>query len=577
MNKETRKLLEQHFDTAFDAPDGIKKLRELILTLAMQGKLVPQDPNDQPASELLKEIEAEKKRLIKEGKIKKPKPLPPIKPEEIPYEIPKSWQWVQLVEIGEINPRNSFDDNKNAGFVPMPLISADYGVKHEFETRKWSEIKKGYTHFKNGDVGLAKITPCFENGKSCIFENLPNDVGAGTTELHIFRNTFDAVHPPYLLTYLKNPRYLEIGASKMTGSAGQKRVPAAYFGGNPFPLPPFAEQQRIVEKIDQLMARVDELENLRKEREDKRLKIHKAVIDQLLSAKTQTDFAAAWSFITGNFNSLYSVKENVAELRKAILQLAVMGKLVPQDPDDQPASELLKEIEAEKKRLIKEGKIKPQKPLPPIKPEEIPYDIPRNWKWIRLGTISEIIGGYAYKSGQFLSDGINQVLRLGNVKPDLIKIGENPVFIDDEYAEKTREFKLIEQDILITMTGTRAKKDYLFTALISKNPYKGKMLYLNQRVGAIRAFLCANYLNKALKVERLQEMVFSTSTGSANQANIGINSLRQWLIPLPPGKEQQRIVEKVDQLMTLCDKLEQNLTIAAEKQTDLLNSLMAKV
>jgi type I restriction enzyme S subunit len=127
------------------------------------------------------------------------------------------------------------------------------------------------------------------------------------------------------------------------------------------------------------------------------------------------------------------------------------------------------------------------------------------------------------------------------------------------------------------MTGTRAKKDYLFTALISKNPYKGKMLYLNQRVGAIRAFLCANYLNKALKVERLQEMVFSTSTGSANQANIGINSLRQWLIPLPPGKEQQRIVEKVDQLMTLCDKLEQNLTIAAEKQTDLLNSLMAKV
>src|SRR5690606_17864161 len=145
MNKHTAELLEQHFDTAFAAPDGIKKLRELILTLAMQGKLVPQDPSDQPASELLKEIEAEKQRLVKEGKIKKPKPLPPVSEEEKHYALPQGWEWVRLGNIGLINPRNNADDDMLAGFVPMPLIQEGYSEFHSFEERPWSEIKKGYT------------------------------------------------------------------------------------------------------------------------------------------------------------------------------------------------------------------------------------------------------------------------------------------------------------------------------------------------------------------------------------------------------------------------------------------------
>ena len=165
-------LLETHFEIAFAAPDGIKKLRELILSLAMQGKLVPQDPSDQPTSELLKEIEAEKKRLVKEGKIKQSKHLPEIKPEELPYDLPKSWKWARLATIGEINPRNTCEDDMDAGFVPMPLIFAGYRSLHKFEIRKWSEIKKGYTHFADGDIALAKITPCFENGKSCVFDGL---------------------------------------------------------------------------------------------------------------------------------------------------------------------------------------------------------------------------------------------------------------------------------------------------------------------------------------------------------------------------------------------------------------------
>ena len=140
-------LLERHFDIALKSPNGIKKLRELILSLAMQGQLVPQDASDQPASELLKEIEAEKKRLIKEGKIKKQEPLPPIKPEEVPYEAPAGWEWTQLCVLGEINPRNTFDDEADSAFIPMPLIYAKYGKAHDFETKKWAEIKSQNTKY----------------------------------------------------------------------------------------------------------------------------------------------------------------------------------------------------------------------------------------------------------------------------------------------------------------------------------------------------------------------------------------------------------------------------------------------
>ncbi len=259
---QQKKILKKHLDIAFFAPNGIKKLRELILTLAMQGKLVPQEPSDRPTREVLKEVSKEKQKLVKDRKIKHSSPLPSITPEEIPYELPNGWEWVRLGEVGLINPRNNCEDDKDVGFVSMPHISAGYSFVHTFQTKKWSEIKKGYTHFQNRDVGLAKITPCFENAKSCVFYDLPNGIGAGTTELHIFRDIYSIVNPRFLLNYLKNPRYLSLGATKMTGSAGQKRVPTDFFSNNPFPLPPIKEQLRIVKKIDQLMQRCDRLEDV---------------------------------------------------------------------------------------------------------------------------------------------------------------------------------------------------------------------------------------------------------------------------------------------------------------------------
>lgn len=261
----------------------VDKLRQSILQEAVKGKLVPQDSNDEPASELLKKIKAEKEKLIKEGKIKKENPLSPIKDAEIPYDLTQGWEWVRLANIGQINPRNYEEDEKEASFVPMTLIKAEYGAGHTFEKRLWKDIKSGFTHFAENDISVAKITPCFENGKSAVMKNLINGFGAGTTELHIFRGNIDFILPEYVLVYFKSPSFLKKGEENMTGTAGQKRVPKDFVALNPFPLPPLEEQKRIVEKVDELMALCDELENQIKESKQVSGKLMQAVLQEVFS------------------------------------------------------------------------------------------------------------------------------------------------------------------------------------------------------------------------------------------------------------------------------------------------------
>ena len=238
--------------------DLIKALRQTILSLAVRGKLVKQDPHDEPASELLKRIAAEKARMVKVGKIRRPRNIPTLRDVEVPFPVPASWQWTRITEIGVLSPRNVAEDHTKSSFVPMSMIAAEYGVAIRHRVQPWGEIKSGYTHFAEGDVGLAKITPCFENGKSAVFRNLTGGLGSGTTELHIVRPLF--VDPDYVVIFLKCPYFIESRVPMMTGTAGQKRVPTEYFAGSSFPLPPLAEQRRIVAKVDKLMSLCDRLE-----------------------------------------------------------------------------------------------------------------------------------------------------------------------------------------------------------------------------------------------------------------------------------------------------------------------------
>ena len=253
--------------------DGLKNK---ILDLAIQGKLVEQDPNDEPASVLLEKIKAEKAELVKQGKIKKNKQESYIYKgadnrhyekigsevrditEEIPFDIPENWEWCRLGNICQLNPRNTAENNLEVGFIPMTLISDGFQNKHTFNVRKWSEIKQGFTHFANNDIGIAKITPCFENRKSVIFSNLPSGIGAGTTELHVIR-PYNDVLPLYMLTICKTEYFITNGIKNFTGTAGQQRISSQFVKDLLIPLPPIQEQCLIVQKISKILEIINQL------------------------------------------------------------------------------------------------------------------------------------------------------------------------------------------------------------------------------------------------------------------------------------------------------------------------------
>ena len=270
-----------NFDRLTTRSDQIKTLRRTILNLAVRGALVAQNPNDEPASELLKCINEENNRLVEAREIRRQKPLRELSREEIPFTLPANWAWSQVAEIGVLSPRNSAPDDVQVSFVPMSMIASEYGVPHRHEIRRWAEIRSGYTHFAEGDVGVAKITPCFENGKSTVFRNLAGGLGSGTTELHIIRPLF--VDPKYVVLFFKCPYFIETGIPKMTGTAGQKRMPAEHFANSPFPLPPLAEQHRIVARVDELMALCDRLEEHLVTTEDAGGRLLRAMLHETLS------------------------------------------------------------------------------------------------------------------------------------------------------------------------------------------------------------------------------------------------------------------------------------------------------
>lgn len=231
-------------------PEDMKKA---LLQYAIQGKLVEQRPEEGTGEELFAQIQAEKQRLIQAGKIKKEKPLPEITEDEKPFDIPEGWKWARVREIACLNPKNDLSDELEVSFIPMALVDDGYRNNHSFEIKKWGDIKKGFTHFADGDIGIAKITPCFQNRKSVIFHDLKNGYGAGTTELSIVRVENNLVSRDYLLWFFKSGYFIENGMKSFTGTAGQQRIHKDYLSMCCIPLPPLAEQKRIVEKLEQLL------------------------------------------------------------------------------------------------------------------------------------------------------------------------------------------------------------------------------------------------------------------------------------------------------------------------------------
>ena len=249
---------------------------------------------------------------------------------------------------------------------------------------------------------------------------------------------------------------------------------------------------------------------------------------------------------------------NTKALRQKILDLAIHGKLVPQDPNDEPASVLLERIRDEKERLIKEGKIKrPKKTKTTSDKPHYPYQLPEGWVWCKLYDIVEFIGGYAYKSNTYVSKSDYQVVRIGNVKNDFLNLENLPVFSLETIGNQTDKYRIYENDILFTMTGTKGKRDYFFTTVVIKQE---RILLLNQRVGCLRSFsteLNMNYLSMLLKGKYILDSIFSTETGNVSQGNIGSENTLNLFVALPPYVEQQRIVKKVNSFFDLLNVMEE--------------------
>ena len=487
-----------------------QELKNSILQLAIQGKLVEQRPEEGTAEELFARIQQEKQRLIREGKIKKEKPLSEITEDEKPFDIPESWKWVRVQEITCLNPKNDLSDEIEVSFIPMALVEDGYRNRHSFEVKKWSDIKKGFTHFADGDVGIAKITPCFQNRKSVVFRNLKNGYGAGTTELSIVRVVNDLLSRDFLLWFFKSAYFIENGVKSFTGTAGQQRIHKDYLSMCVLPLPPLAEQKRIVAKIEELLPYIDRYEQ-------------------------------AWSKLE-QFNSGFP-----EDMKKSLLQYAIQGKLVEQRPEEGTAEELFAQIQQEKQRLIKEAKIKKEKPLPEITDDEKPFDIPESWKWVRVGDV------FAHNTGKAMNSTAKKVDKPGDIRRfittsnlywnsfDFSSVKEM-FFSDDELERCT----VTKGDLLMCEGGAY----YGRTAIWN---YDYDICFQNH-VHRLRPYKVVELLFFYHLFFFYKSMNMMNAKGTA-MPGLSSQTLHQMVIPLPPLAEQKRIVEKLEQLLPLCERL----------------------
>ncbi len=537
----------EKFEQFADAPGAVGKMRELVLELAVRGKLSDQLVGDCDAlgwRELVVQVNAEL--------------TAPTCDTEVPFEVPQSWVWTTLDALGDTKPRNDAPDDSESSFVPMALIPANYGECALHQVRAWGEIKKGYTHFKSGDVVMAKITPCFENGKSAVMTGLAGGIGAGTTELHVFRGAGVGVLPEFVIIYLKSSGFIKRGVPRMTGSAGQKRVPSDYFARSPFPLPPLVEQKRIVAKVDELMALCDRLEAQQQEREARYAALARASLARFADAPTPSNLQYL-------FHPSYTITP--ADLRKSILTLAVQGKLVPQDPNDEPATELVAKILAEKKRLLASKMIGRDKEWLPDEELQPAFELPASWAFSTLAEIGSI---NPRNDAEGDLDASFVPMRLINA--DLREPHEHDI---RKWAEIRAGFThFAEGDVSL------AKITPCF-----ENRKSAVMRNLANGIGAgttelhvVRPiFVEADYILVFLKSPLFVEAGIPKMSGTAGQRRVPTSYFAASPFPLPPLAEQRRIVAKVDQLMALVDRLEEQLAASRAAAANLLSGLVAEL
>ncbi|EJQ5976630.1 restriction endonuclease subunit S [Escherichia coli] len=542
---------------------GIKKLRELILELAVRGKLVPQDPNDEPASELLKRIAAEKAELVKQGKIKKQKPLPEISEEEKPFELPEGWEWVTLATVGEIvgggTPKSDnpqfWAKNGIKWITPADL----YGLKGKYITSGARDISP---------AGLSNSSARLMPKGSVLFSSRAPIGYVAIADAELSTNQGFKSCVPYIKESAEYIYYFLLASAKKIDAEASgttfKEVSGAIVSKILLPLPPLSEQLKIVSRANELMSLCDQLEQQSLTSLDAHQQLVETLLGTLTDSQNAEELAENWTRISEHFDTLFTTEASVDALKQTILQLAVMGKLVPQDPNDEPASELLKRIAQEKAQLVKEGKIKKQKSLPPISDEEKPFELPEGWEWSYLSDIGILARGRSKHRPRndptLYADGTIPLVQTGDVARSNGCINTYSALYNQLGLSQSKLWN--KGTLCITIAANIADSGILnFDAcfpdsVVGFTPYENEIpvLYFHYFMMTIKSTL-----------EK-----FAPSTA---QKNINIDILSQLFFPCPPLEEFHRIVDKVQNLLSVCDVLRAYIQSAQQTQLHLADAL----
>ena len=544
-------LLTDNLPLLAGAPNGIKKLRELILDLAVRGKLVPQDPNDEPASELLKRIAEEKARLVAEGKIKRIKQESEPSGESESFDgLPCGWSKIAGQEI--FIPRSG-----NSKLIKGKLFDAPAPDRYPGYSASGQDVwLKSWEH-----DGTAIIISAV--GARCGKAFLASGKWSAIANTHIVW-PLPLINEHYAMLILNNESYwIRSGGAQPFIKVGDTLL-------KKIALPPLAEQHRIVAKVDELMALCDRLEAQQADAGSAHAQLVQALLDSLTQARDAEDFAQSWQRLAEHFHTLFTTESSIDTLKQTLLQLAVMGKLVPQDSSDEPASELLKRIAEEKARLVAEGKIKKQKLLAEIAEEDKTFALPIGWEWARLDDVAHVFAGNAFKSEDFQENPGVRVIKITNAGAG--EFIETEDYLPSGYEVEYSPFSVKKSDLILALT-----RPYISTGLkVSKCPPEYDGALLNQRVAAIRFFSDINsdfgflFFSSPIVLSIYQERF----GGSGLQPNLKMSDVTTLLVPIPPAEEQHRIVAKIDQLMALCDQLKARLNQARQVHEHLANALV---
>ncbi|MCY4388085.1 MAG: restriction endonuclease subunit S [Desulfurellaceae bacterium] len=560
-----------HFDRLADAPDAIPRLRRFILDLTVRGKLVEQDPEDELAGELLKKIAPEKQRLVAEGKFKSLDTTElDNEAEHVPFTIPANWVWCRLDDIAAIarggspRPIKAYLTDDKDGINWIKIGDSDRGSIYINETKEKIRpdgLKKSRMVFPN-DLILS-------NSMSFGYPYILNIQGCIHDGWLVIRTPDGLLDKLFLYNLLLSSHSRNTFSNAAAGAVVQN-LNADKVRQLPVPLPPLAEQHRIVAKVDELMAVCDRLETARKEREATRDRLVTASLARLnASDPGPAVFQNHAAFALNNLTPLTTRPDQIKALRQTILNLAVRGKLVEQDPEDEPAGELLRRVAAEKKRLVEAGEIRKLRMLSLT--DEAPFDIPPSWEWRALGEIVHLENGDRSKNypsgGDIKTMGI-PFFNTKNVSDYAVKFDQLD-FITEEKFKSLRSGKMKDLDILITLRGSVGKLG-LFQA--TEQFTTG---FINAQLLIVRNIECSlvRFCLTFMKSQVFLNQIFARSSGSTTP-QLSASQLAEVLIPLPPLAEQRRIVAQVDELMVVCDRLEAGLAAGEKTRGRLVEAVL---